>query len=295
MQTMIKRSLLLAAVMTVAATTVSGQTSATIPDAKMPAFDVVSVKVNNSGSMGCRANFPSDGSDRLSVTNCPLIMILRGAYGMFNSTDDVFTGLPGWAKSERFDIEAKMSEADIASLKVVDPMHPPQYAQDQRKLMLQALLTDRFKMTAHKETKMLPVYELVIAKSGSKLKEAVPGDTYANGIKGPDGVAHAGFMTYGRGKIMGQGIALGQLVSQLTQSTGRMVLDKTGLMGKYDVTLEWSPDDRSAADAASSGATDTLGVSIFTALQEQLGLKLAPAKGPVEMLVIDHVEMPSAN
>jgi uncharacterized protein (TIGR03435 family) len=251
---------------------------APMADAKMPAFDVVSVKVNNSGSMMCRAGFPPDGLD---VTNCPLIVILRVAYGMFNSPEDVISGIPGWAKSTHFDIEAKTSDADIARLKIVDPTHPPTYAHEQMKLMTQALLADRFKMTAHKEMKDLPVYDLVIAKGGLKMKEAT---------------THSGEMQASRGKMSAQALSTKTLADWVWQEVGRTVIDKTGLTGKYDVTLRWTPEDHSAAMSADqTQSTEAAGPSIFTALQEQLGLKLESAKGPVETLVIDHVEMPTAN
>jgi uncharacterized protein (TIGR03435 family) len=264
-------------------------------DAKMPAFDVVSVKVNNSGSKMGRVMYTPDG---LSVSNVPLIGLLRVAYGMFNSTNDMIAGMPSWGTSQQFDIEAKMSEADVAKLKTMDPANPTKPDQQLRQLMLQSLLADRFKMTAHKETKVLPVYDLVIAKSGSKLKEATPDDPYANGIKAPDGKATLGTggMRLDRGKMNGQAISTDQMASWMWQEVGRTVINKTGLTGKYDVTLQWVPENHSAAMSADqTQSTEAAGPSIFTALQEQLGLKLEPAKGPVETLVIDHVEMPSAN
>jgi uncharacterized protein (TIGR03435 family) len=175
----------------------------------MPAFDVVSVKLSNSGSAIPGAKYPPDG---LSVSSLPLIVLIRAAYNMFNLPEEMITGLPSWGKSQRFDIEAKMSDADVAKLKAAGPVNPAS-DQDPRMLMLQTLLADRFKMTAHKETKILPVYDMVIAKSGSKLKEATPGETYPNGIKGSDGTSHAGIMRTGRDKLEGQGISTGLLAA----------------------------------------------------------------------------------
>ena len=173
--------------------------------------------------------------------------------------------------------------------------------------MLRALLADRFQLTLHRETKDLPIYALVIAKNGLKLHEAKPDDTYPNGIKGPDGRALKGahLMRMGRGELTGQALATDELVRLLSQQLGRTVLDKTGLKGNYDFTLKWTPDDSEApmlkgpAGGPPSGGNaappESSGTSIFTAIQEQLGLKLESQKGPVEVLVIDHVEKPSEN
>jgi uncharacterized protein (TIGR03435 family) len=164
-------------------------------------------------------------------------------------------------------------------------------------------LADRFKLKIHTETKQLPVYELVAPKGGSKLKEATAGDTYANGIKGLDGVGRGGLMRVGRGQLTAQAVPITSLANMLSQQLQRTVLDKTGLTGKYDLELNWTPDQGSdpmfkgaeGSPQRGDAAPDSSGPSIFTALQEQLGLKLQSAKGPVETLVIDHVEMPSEN
>jgi uncharacterized protein (TIGR03435 family) len=154
---------------------------------------------------------------------------------------------------------------------------------------------------AHTEIKQLPVYELVVAKGGSKLKEATPGDTYANGIKGPDGVGRGGMMRVGPGQLTAQGVPISSMVNMLSQQLHQTVIDKTGLTGKYDLELNWTTDQGSepmfkGADSSQHDpAPDSSGPSIFTALQEQLGLKLQSAKGPVDRLVIEHVEMPSEN
>lgn len=269
-----------------------GQTASPPDAAAAPAFDVVSVKLNNSGSKMGRAFYTADGLD---VSNMSLIVILRVAYGMFDVPDAMIPGLPGWGKTQMFDIKAKMSDADVAKLKTMDPVNPTKPDQELRKLMLQSLLADRFKLTAHRETKILPVYDLVIAKGGVKMKVATPGDTYANGLKAPDGVGTggAGFLRNVRGRVDGQAVSTGQIAGWLSREVERMVVNKTGLTGKYDVTLQWAPESSSAAMSADQSTE--AGPSIYTALQEDWGLKLEPAKGPVEVLVIDHVEMPSAN
>ena len=166
--------------------------------------------------------------------------------------------------------------------------------------MMQSLLADRFKFAAHRETRELPVYALMLAKNGSKLKEAIPENSYPNGIKDEQGRGVAGMMRITPGHIEGQAIPIANLLGVLTQVTGRTVVDRTGLTGKYDISLQWTPDEPQTLPTAADGANrepsqESSGPSIFTAIQEQLGLRLESAKGPVEGLVIDHVEKPSAN
>jgi uncharacterized protein (TIGR03435 family) len=200
---------------------------------------------------------------------------------MLKFTNDRILGAPDWAKSDKFDIAAKVDSSDVAELQKL--------SQYQRGLMLQALLVDRFKMVIHAETRELPVFALVIAKNGPKLKEATPEDK--------------GMMRLTRGMLVGQGIPITFLANMLMHQSeleGRTVLDKTGLTGKYEVTLQWTPEDQTLpgpADGAQATAppSDASGPSIYTALQEQLGLKLESTKGPVEFLVIDHIEQPSPN
>jgi uncharacterized protein (TIGR03435 family) len=168
--------------------------------------------------------------------------------------------------------------------------------------MLQALLAERLNLQVHRETKELPIYALVIAKNGPKFQEGKLGDTYPNGFKGLNGApVGAGMMRMGAGEWTGQGIPIANLVGSLSRRLGRTVVDKTGLTGKYDFTLRWTPDDNPVSPKEPGGAPDAAalpdssGPSIFTALQEQLGLKLESQKGPVETIVIDHVERPSQN
>jgi uncharacterized protein (TIGR03435 family) len=256
-------------------------------DVKVPTFDVVSVKQDKSVSGMIRVMTKPDG---YSATNISLKMLLQAAYGI---REDLISGAPSWADSARYDIDAKVAGPDVDTLKKLSP--------EQRRSMLQPMLAERFKLVVHTETKQLPVYELVVAKGGSKLKEATPGDTYANGIKGPDGVGRGGMMRVGPGQLTAQGVPMSSMVNMLSQQLHHTVIDKTGLTGKYDLELNWTPDQGSdpmfkGADSSQhDSAPDSSGPSIFTALQEQLGLKLQSTKGPVETLVIDHVEMPSEN
>jgi uncharacterized protein (TIGR03435 family) len=274
----------------------SGAESGTTPPAattevKVPVFDVASVKPNKSDSGMMMIGARPDG---FRASNVPLKMLLSQAYGI---KTDLISGGPSWVDSALFDVEAKVADVDLEALKKLSPK--------QRLSMLQPVLADRFKLKVHIETKQLPVFELLAAKGGIKLKEAIPGATYANEIKAPDGTsikmpeggARAGMMKFQPGEIEAQGIPMTNFVSFLSGQIHRTVVDKTGLTGKYDITLKWTPEEGQASglpgggDASDSSAPST----IFGALQEQLGLRLQSSKGPVDTLVIDHVEMPSAN
>jgi uncharacterized protein (TIGR03435 family) len=211
----------------------------------------------------------------LTVKNMPILFLLREAFGL---EDDRILGAPAWVKTERFDIVAKVGEPDIPRLKMMTI--------DQRRLMLRPFLQDRFHLKSHYENKVLPVYVLVIAKGGSKMKDfKPPGDPATNGLR-----------YSGRGHLEAHGTSMEFTVSVLSQQVGRTIVDKTGLTGKYDYTLEWEPDDGPpTAGTDNVLAVDSGKASIFTALQEQLGLKLEPQKAPINVLVIDHIEAPSQN
>jgi uncharacterized protein (TIGR03435 family) len=260
-----------------------------------PSFEVVSIKPNRSGDMFIRIMFQPGRYTANGVTTKHLITMA------YNVKDFQLSGGPGWINSERYDIEAKEPDSIAEEL----PKLPPDQREEQSRLMLQLLLADRFKLKLSHTTKELPVYALVIAKNGPKLQQARPGDTYPKGIKGPDGVGHAGVMRMGPGELTGQGIGIKFLVRLLSQQVGRDVLDQTGLKGNYDLTLKWTPEQGEGMmlrgpeggnpGPESAPPPESSGPSIFTAVQEQLGLKLESTKGPVEILVIDHIERPSEN
>jgi bla regulator protein BlaR1 len=259
-----------------------------------PVYEVVSVKPDKSGDMRFKVMNTPDGL----TANLPLQWLIRLAYDI---QDFQISGAPNWVNSDRYDVEAKMDES------VADELHKLNEDQREpvRQRMLQALLADRFKLMVHRETKELPVYSLVIAKSGSKLQEAKPGDADANAFKGPDGQHLKGghfIWMGGMGQLAGHDVGMPLLVSELSRQLGRTVIDNTGLKGSYDWTLKWTPDQSTSmfkgpesVQATAGAAASETGPSIFTAVQEQLGLKLESQKGPVEILVIDHVEKPSEN
>jgi bla regulator protein blaR1 len=240
--------------------------------------------------------------DGFTASGVTLHMLIRQAYDV---EDNQILNAPAWADSEQYEVDTKMDPADVEAL---DQM-TPQDAAKAREHMMQALLADRFHLTLHREKRDLPVFALVVAKGGPKLHEAKPGDTYANGLQGPDGGSGAGLMRMGMGELICQGVPVENLARVLSDRLGHHVVDKTGLTGKYDFTLKWAPGEGESpmfrgAGGPGPGAgpggpqpapADASAPSLYTALQEQLGLKLDSQKAPVEVLVIDHAEKPTAN
>ena len=159
-------------------------------EGKVLAYDVASVKPNKSGE-GRRIQLLPDG---VSYTNITLQFVLRQAFGV---EDDRIIGVPGWVKTDMFDIDAKVEPSDASRLKGLKP--------EQRWPMMLPVLEERFNLKFHDDSRELPIYALVIAKSGLKLKEARPDDNYPNGFKGPNGALGAGGTLRERGKITGQG------------------------------------------------------------------------------------------
>jgi uncharacterized protein (TIGR03435 family) len=245
-------------------------------------YEVISVKPNKSGDQNSRLDVLADG---FSARNLPLQTLIRLAYGF---QDYQISGAPSWTNSERYDVDAKMESS------VADEFN--KLSQDSRTVvrqrMVQALLADRFKLIAHIGTKELPVFYLVIAKGGPKLKESKLDESSPKGVSGTRG-GGGGVTGGGAGEgssalrtTSAKGVPLAMLVSTLSRELGQTVLDKTGLTSKYDYMLQWAPDNRQL---------DSNGPSLTTAIQEQLGLKLESGKGPVEILMIDHVERASEN
>ena len=242
------------------------------------AFEVAAIKPNKSGSSSSHSNM-NDG--RYSATNVTVKRILQ--YQAFDITAEQIEGGPAWLGTDHFDIEAKVDDATREKMSKLNREERSQLYHQ----VFQQLLASRFKLVVHWETRQLPVYALVIAKNGSRLERAKKGD-------GGTGTSS------GDGKLTAKGITMDRLAQTLTGllsgELDRMIVDQTGIAGAYDLALAWSPANRSAAiaDASTDNAMPT-GPSIFTALQEQLCLKLISAKAPVQTLVVDHVEQPSEN
>jgi uncharacterized protein (TIGR03435 family) len=227
-----------------------------------PTFEVATIKPAATPSDGhTHINYPPN--DRFSATNITVLALMQWAYGM--PEKQILDG-PAWLASSMFDIQA---EADIGDkMKALTS----EQGNELKRRMVQALLADRFQLKLHQETRTLPAYDLVLAKGGEKLQPSK-----SNGKS----------IGTGRTHFNGEGLGMTSIAEELSKITGRVVVDKTGLTGRYDFKLLWTADDAPGTD----GDPPTL----FTAIQEQLGLKLEAAKEPVPVLVIDHVDQPTPN
>jgi uncharacterized protein (TIGR03435 family) len=229
---------------------------------------------------------------RLTMTNLALRRLILIAYGV---QDYQLLGDPAWTGSEHYDIQAK-AEGNPS----VQQMEGP---------MLQALLEDRFHLTLHRGKRQLPIYELVVVKSGAKLQHSKEGSCTPYSLDAPPPVLTPGEPRLafcglhgavdGLNRTLdGKGVTMAMLAANLSRAynslLGRNVVDATGLAGTFEIHLTWAIDPLTASPDTAP-PTDPTGPSILTALQQQLGLKLESAKGPVEVLVIDHIEKPSAN
>lgn len=196
--------------------------------------------------------------DTVNMSSFSVVGVIQQAFGV-RPTD--ILGAPEWANSQPFDIVAK-TEADYGTL-TMDRLRPT----------LRVLLAERLHLVTHTETRELPVYELIIVKGGAKLQPSKGGDQELNA----------------RGRIQGVNQDIATLARQLALFAGRSVIDHTGLIGNYDYSLQWTPDLVPVPES------DPNGSSMFTALQEQLGLQLKATRGPVQVVVIDQIERPSPN
>jgi uncharacterized protein (TIGR03435 family) len=281
------------------------------PAAVEPEFEVASVKPSvlpGSGGirLGLRGGPGSGDPGRVTYSFSTLRDLMVEAYSVKRSQ---IAGVPNWVDSERFDIVAKV---------------PAGATKERVKVMLQKLLAERFKLTLHRETKELPIYALVVSARGPKLKDSavidapVPSAPRGAGMSGTkmgrDGcpetppraagrAAHFVMMTPNGECMISDGQTMDGLAMQLSNRFDRPVIDQTGLKGKYDLRLRYDPSSMpggrgesvmtkgaSTDPTSRSAAEEDSAPSIFNALQEQLGLKLEARKGPVEMLVVDHVE-----
>jgi len=269
-------------------------------DAKvdLPKFEVATVKATKDDDGSTMIRFTPDG---ISIHGVPLKMLLRESFGV---EDDRILGEPSWVKN-RYDLEAKVDADDAPKLKDLKF--------DQRRAMMLPLLQDRFNLKYHHETRDLPIYSLVVAKGGVKMKPSAPDPPKSDDAKpdappkpdsaGPNGPPRFrhGLMMNGRGHLESTGTNMEMLTHVLASQLGRTVEDKTGLTGEYDFTLQWTPDDVGTPMGGDAGpgkgdvSPDAGGPTLFTALEEQLGLKLESTKTTVDVIVIDRIEPPSEN
>jgi uncharacterized protein (TIGR03435 family) len=251
-------------------------------------FEVVSIRQSKDRNVPRVRSMPRDG-DGMTFTNVPMVMVILIACRFNNAT--LTMGLPDWTLTDRYDVAVKVSSADVEAYHKL--------TSGQRSMMLRKVLEDRLKLKAHLESRPVLVYDLVVPKNGPKMKLAKPGDTYPDGFKAAPGQT---ILFTPPSHLVGQGATAAELASRMSDlgdwSIGRQVFDKTGLTGKYDFSLQWTADMKGAGDSDSDGGqgrAEGSGPSLFTAVQEQLGLKLDSAKEPVECLIIDHAERPTEN
>jgi bla regulator protein BlaR1 len=225
----------------------------------MPSYEVATIK-------------PADEKERFAA---PMENTILFAFGLPGSSTSRLIGAPDWVKTKRYALHTKPPDS------IRDAMQKMTEEERTRetRLMQQSLLADRLKLKVHFETRELPMYELVLAKGGSKLKA---GDA---SVRGGMSLRY----TDQKHELKGNAVAVQGIVNLLMADPeigGRTVVDKTGLTGNYDVQMNWVPG---------SAPAGTDGPSLFAALEEQLGLKLVATKGRVEVVVIDHIEPPSEN
>jgi uncharacterized protein (TIGR03435 family) len=220
-------------------------------------FDVVAIRENTSTG---RQPGMSLRNGSLEVDNLLLKSLITSAYGV---REVLISGLPLWAEQARYDIRAKITDAR--------PPMPDNLSREQRRALMAALLEDRFHLKVHIIAKTLPVYNLVVVRGGPKFSAST-------------GEPH---MDVRRNEITATASQVLSLSYVLEEIVERTVIDKTGMQGTYDFHLRWAADQPGAADSEFP--------SLSTALQEQLGLKLQPGKGPVNTLIVDHVERPAKN
>jgi uncharacterized protein (TIGR03435 family) len=268
-------------------------------------FDVASVKLNKSGDPG-NSNFPLGPGDayvpnggRFTATGFPLITYIFFAYKLIgNQGQYLVPQLPGWATTEHFDIQARVGGNPT---------------KDQMRLMMRALLADRFKLVLHTETREVPVFAFVLAKPGKigpniqphpsdadcpLTPSASPTQTIAGGF--PllcNGVSGLRPSERGRTRLGGRNVTIGFIADSLSQGSGlgRPMIDQTGLTGAFDFTIEFALENRGAVPPNPDSQLDSSGPSLEEALREQLGIKLQAQKGSISVLVLDHVEHPSEN
>jgi uncharacterized protein (TIGR03435 family) len=293
---------LLAALLTTAVAAGPDAATASAQADSRPAFAVATIKKNTTGDAARGMRLQPGG--RIVVTNQPLRQLIVFAYSL---QPQQLAGGPSWIDTDRFDVTAQ-AEGNISP---TPPGGPPGPAQ----LMMQRLLAERFGLVVHTESRELPVYTLTIARRdgqlGPRIKPAAtdclalmtnaPGGVPAQSPRLPDGRPACGVTRDGSGRVMAGGTSMTMLaMSMLTGPAGRLVVDRTGLTGGYDFDFEYAPEPAPGAAPGPPSASDpatavTDRPGLFTALEEQLGLKLQPARAPIDVLVIDRVTPPTDN
>ncbi|SDE75016.1 TIGR03435 family protein [Terriglobus roseus] len=252
-----------------------GQTAASPTDAQRPSFDVASVRAHDPADRKNFNNFQAYPDGRFTSDNSSLWMLIHYA---FQIQPYQFAGGPDWIKSVGYDLNAKPAEV---------------HGFDDIPIMLQGVLEDRFQLKYHWETREQPVYDLVLVKPGKLKDSVVKGDcTFLPRPEGLPKDAACGDLQNHPGDTKGYKLTADELAASLSWLLSKSVINQTNLAGIYDVELRWTPESVAVRPEATS---EQNAPDIFTAIQEQLGLRLQASKGPVRVFVIDHVEKPSDN
>lgn len=260
-----------------------------------PKFEVASVRENKGDDGKVMIGLQPGG--RFNAVNVPLWDLIRQAFAVQRTQ---IVGAPDWTETARYDIVAK-AESEIPRGGPGSPIGPMNF-------MLQDLLEDRFKLRAHRETREMPIYALVLARNDRKPGAGLIASSVdcaamrGRGARGgpppgppPPGERPACGMRMGPNQVIAGGVPLASLTQVLSQFAQRIVVDRTGLEGNFDIDLSFTPDrmPQGTPPGVPLPSIDPNGPSLFTALQEQLGLKLESERAPVEVVVIDHVERPT--
>jgi uncharacterized protein (TIGR03435 family) len=270
------------------------------PPAPQPHFEVASIKPNKSGDP--HGTISAQAGGRYVAVNVTLLQLAAQAYGLQSSQ---LAGGPEWTRTDRFDVVAK-ADRDIQSADASVVSFSP------LQLMLQALLADRFKLGVRTESREMSIYALVLARAdrtlGPNMRPSSTDCTAQLTARGRAGGPPPGPPSFnepltcglrmGHGRLSAIDATVAQLLPSLSNTVQRVVQDRTGLTGRYYMEMSWTPDRLPQAPASGSAPStlppvDPHGSSIFTALQEQLGLKLESARAPVDVLVIDRVDRPT--
>jgi uncharacterized protein (TIGR03435 family) len=251
-------------------------------------FDVAAIKQNKSGASSAAFGGPAS---RFTARNTPTREFIKYAFGV---QDYQIEGAPDWVNNDRWDINAKADGNFPATT----------FDDDPRRKMVRALLVDRFKLSAHMEARERPIYALVLARPGQVSARLHPSTTdcaadenasrlgqVRTPLMTPDNVPDCTLRSP-PGRISWGTQTMRQVASELSDTLQRTVVDRTGLEGNFSALVTYTPDSLSVT-GADQPASDPNATSIFTALQEQLGLRLDSTRGPVEILVIDHIERPT--
>jgi uncharacterized protein (TIGR03435 family) len=263
-----KRRIAVTLIMALATATAGAQTPQSRPH--FDAFDVATVKPIEADAKAGRF-FKMEGQNRWIATNFTLKNLIALAYDLNPRT---ISGGPSWVDSQQFNIEA-ITPGDVRPIRL------------EQMQMLRALLVERFKLTFHRQLKEFSIYELSIAKGGPKLKPAANPD---------DPPQLIGVVYPGKIEVPATSVTMDDFVAMLQRATlDRPTLNKTGLAGKYDFTLTWAQDETQYGGEVPKAPEDAQSPPLFTAIQEQLGLKLEPTHGMVSALVIDNADHPLSN